>query len=186
MSAVVAYLIVAITIHIVHNVIYNGAYSREIGIIAMVLVLGMTDSVIESIIVVSGLTTMIISRPNYDAMEGSKGGPDEETTTLFILGITGLIIITGTDSLIILYLGLELIGLTFYILASRERKGVKSTEAGVKYFILGALSSGILLLGMSLAYATTGTTSLELVTGSAATMIKIGILFKLGATPFHM
>jgi len=174
MSAIVTYLIVAITILIVHNVIVNGANSRELGIVTLSLVLGMTDSAIVSIIVVSGLVTLIISKL------------DEETTTLILLGITGLIVLTGTSSLIIIYLGLELIGLTFYILASRERKGVKSTEAGIKYFILGALSSGILLLGISLAYATTGTTSLELVTGASATMIKIGLLFKLGAAPFHM
>jgi NADH-quinone oxidoreductase subunit N len=174
MSGIVAYLITAVTILIVHNVINKGEHSRELGIVTLVMVLGMTTSVIEQIIVVSGLITIIISRI------------DEETTTLFILGIIGLIVITGTKSLILLYIGLEIIGLTFYVLASRERKGIKSTEAGIKYFILGALSSGILLLGMSLAYATTGTTSLELVSGASATMIKIGLLFKLGATPFHM
>ncbi|MBS0186148.1 MAG: hypothetical protein JSS34_07410 [Proteobacteria bacterium] len=174
MSIVVAYLIAAITIQLVHNVILDGAHSRELSSIVLLMILGMTDSAIVSIIVISGLVVLIIS------------SIDEETTSLFLLGITGLIIITGTNSLIIIYLGLELIGLTFYILAARERKGVKSTEAGIKYFILGALSSGILLLGMSLAYATTGTTSLELVTGASATMIKIGLLFKVGATPFHM
>jgi len=83
-----------------------------------------------------------------------------------------------------------MVGLTFYILASRERKGVKSTEAGIKYFILGALSSGIILMGMTIGYATTGTTSIELLTGSsepiASTMIKVGLLFKMGAAPFHM
>lgn len=176
MSAVVAYLIVAITIQLVHNVIAKGAHSREMSLITLAMVLGMTESTVVAIIAISGIVTIAISRL------------DEETTTLFVLAITGLIIITGTESLLILYLGLELIGLIFYILASRERKGVKSTEAGIKYFILGALSSGILLLGMSLAYATTGTTSLELVanTGASATMIKIGLLFKIGATPFHM
>lgn len=179
MSSIVAYLIVAITIQIVHNVMAasgssKGEQSRALGLITLVMILGMTTSAIVAVIVVSGIITIAIAEI------------DEETTTLFELGIAGLIIITGTDSLILIYLGLELIGLTFYILASRERKGVKSTEAGIKYFILGALSSGIMLLGMSLSYATTGTTSLELVTGASATMIKIGILFKLGATPFHM
>lgn len=107
-----------------------------------------------------------------------------------IIGVTGLIALIGANTLIIIYLALELVGLTFYILASRERKGTKSTEAGIKYFILGALSSGILLLGMTLAYATTGTTSIELIAGTtdtlASTLIKLGLLFKVGATPFHM
>ena len=119
MSGIVAYLITAVTILVVHNVINKGEHSRELGIVTLVMVLGMTTSVIEQIIVVSGLVTIIISRI------------DEETTTLFILGIIGLIVITGTKSLILLYIGLEIIGLTFYVLASRERKGIKSTEAGL-------------------------------------------------------
>jgi NADH-quinone oxidoreductase subunit N len=174
MSGIVTYLIIAITIHVTHNAIFNGAYSRELGIVTLGAGLLLTDSTIVAIILVSALIVLIISKL------------DEETITLFLLGVTGLIILSGTDSLLILFLSIELVGLTFYILAARERKGVRSTEAGVKYFVLGALSSGILLLGMSLAYATTGTTSLEMVTGASATMIKIGLLFKLGAAPFHM
>ena len=138
----------------------------------------MTNNIMINIIVVSGVITLLVSKL------------EEETVSLMVLGVTGLIAITGTNTLIILYLALELVGLTFYILASRERKGAKSTEAGIKYFILGALSSGVLLLGMSLAYATTGTTSLEIITGATetlpSTLIKLGLLFKVGATPFHM
>lgn len=174
MSGIVVFLIVAITLHVTYNAIFNGAYSRELGIVTLGASLLLTDNTIVAIILVSALTTLIIS------------SLDEETVTLFLLGVTGLIVLSGTDSLLILFLSIELVGLTFYILAARERKGVRSTEAGVKYFVLGALSSGILLLGMSLAYATTGTTSLEMVTGASATMIKIGLLFKLGAAPFHM
>jgi NADH:ubiquinone oxidoreductase subunit 2 (subunit N) len=181
MSAIVCYLIVAITIHIVANILENGAHSRELGIVVLTMNIGMLSTTpatvsetIVGIITISGLIVLILSTL------------DEETTTLILSGITGLILITETNSLLILYLGLELIGLTFYILAARERKGIKSTEAGIKYFTLGALSSGILLLGITLNYATTGTTNIEIITGASATLIKIGLLFKLGAAPFHV
>ena len=102
------------------------------------------------------------------------------------LGIVGLIILTQAQSLMIIYLGMELIGLSFYVLAGRERKSMKSTEAGIKYFILGALSSGIFLLGITIVYAQTGSTDIELMGFTSQTLIIIGMLFKLGAAPFHM
>ncbi len=173
MNTIIAYLIAAITIQISSNVLMKN-FSRELGIISLILALGLTDNTICLIILISALATISLSNI------------DEETISLFILSIIGLLVIVDTNSLIVLYLGLELIGLSFYILAGRERKGVKSTEAGIKYFILGALSSGILLLGISLTYAVTGSTSIDMITGASSTMLKIGLLFKLGAAPFHM
>jgi NADH-quinone oxidoreductase subunit N len=102
------------------------------------------------------------------------------------MGIIGLIIVGTTTGLLTMYLGIEIVGLSFYILAGRERKGAKSTEAGMKYFVLGAISSGILLMGITKVYAETGTTDIELIGTVSKTMVEVGILFKVGAAPFHM
>ena len=97
-----------------------------------------------------------------------------------------------------LYLAIELLSLSFYVLASIKRHSQHSTEAGLKYFLLGALSSGLLLFGMALVYAFTGATSFVAISeflwySSDSTEILIGctfiiiaLLFKLAAAPFHM
>ena len=111
---------------------------------------------------------------------------DRETIILFNTGIIGLMVVGGATELIKLYIGIEIVSLSFYILAGRERKGMKSSEAGIKYFVLGALSSGILLMGITIVYAQTGGTDIELIETVSRTLIIIGILFKLGAAPFHV
>jgi len=104
-------------------------------------------------------------------------------------------IILSANDLIILYLGIELLSLTLYILATLNNKGELSTEAGLKYFIIGAVSSGILLLGCSLIYSTTGLTGYtELENYMIYTntkniggiLIVISMMVKLAAAPFHM
>jgi len=105
-----------------------------------------------------------------------------------------MIIISASD-LIILYLGVELLSLTLYILATLNNKGELSTEAGLKYFIIGAVSSGILLLGCALIYSNTGLTGyMELGNYSEYSALKkvggiliiISMMLKLAAAPFHM
>jgi len=107
-------------------------------------------------------------------------------------------LLVSSNELIVLYLSLELISLTSYVLAGLNVKSEKSTEAGFKYFILGSLNSGILLLGMAVIYAITAETNLtnigyyvtyasddKLALEVAAGMILFGFLFKLAAAPFH-
>jgi NADH-quinone oxidoreductase subunit N len=72
-----------------------------------------------------------------------------------------MMILISSNDLIMLYLGVELMSLSFYVLASINRDTQHSTEAGIKYFLLGALSSGLLLFGMALLYGYTGSTNLE-------------------------
>ena len=98
--------------------------------------------------------------------------------------------------LIIFYLGLELQSLSLYILASFKRNNEKSTEAGLKYFVLSALASGLLLYGCSLIYGFTGSTNFEIIsmnlsdanTGAVfgIVFIMVGLAFKVSAAPFHM
>lgn len=118
------------------------------------------------------------------------------------LSLLGVLTIVQSNDLITLYLAIELQSLAFYVLASFKVYSNFSTEAGLKYFILGAFSSGILLLGSSLIYGFTGTTNfsdLQLLFFNeeisdnifnglllGVVFVTIGILFKLGVAPFHM
>jgi len=175
MSIVVAYLIISTMVMMLEGVRIGGGYeTRELGIVGLMVALTMESGNIGQIILISGLLVLAI------------GKQDMETVLLSIMGIIGLIIVGTTTGLLTMYIGIEIVGLSFYVLAGRERKGLKSTEAGMKYFILGALSSGIMLMGITIVYAETGTTDLELIGSVSKTMIEIGLLFKMGAAPFHM
>jgi NADH-quinone oxidoreductase subunit N len=84
---------------------------------------------------------------------------DYEFTQLVVLSTLGMMFLVGSGDFIMLYLAVELLSLSFYVLASLKRHSQHSTEAGLKYFLLGALSSGLLLFGMAVVYAFTGETS---------------------------
>jgi NADH-quinone oxidoreductase subunit N len=102
----------------------------------------------------------------------------------------------SANDIILFYLGLELQSLSLYILASIDRDNLKSSESGIKYFVLSALSSGLLLYGCSLLYGFTGSTNFDLIadelgkenTGAVFAMvfILVGLAFKVSAVPFHM
>ncbi|MCA0425695.1 MAG: NADH-quinone oxidoreductase subunit N, partial [Proteobacteria bacterium] len=89
-----------------------------------------------------------------------------EYTILILLSTLGMMVMISANEMISLYLGLELQSLALYVVAAINRDNVKSSEAGLKYFVLGALSSGMLLYGMSLVYGFTGTTSFEAIAAS--------------------
>lgn len=121
-----------------------------------------------------------------------------ELPVLMLLATLGMMLMVSASSFIALYMGLELQSLALYVLASFNRDSLRSTEAGLKYFVLGALSSGMLLYGISLIYGFTGTTEFSAIaTVAGAGGIHIGLIFglvflvaglafKVGAVPFHM
>ena len=121
-----------------------------------------------------------------------------EYPILIALATVGMMVMVAAGDLMTLYLGLELQSLALYVVAAMNRDSVKSTEAGMKYFILGALSSGLLLYGASLAYGYAGTTRFsEIVVAATAGHVSMGLLFgltfvvtglafKVSAVPFHM
>ncbi|MGN6286045.1 MAG: NADH-quinone oxidoreductase subunit NuoN [Afipia sp.] len=119
-----------------------------------------------------------------------------EYAILVMLSTLGMMVLISATDLIMLYLGLELMSLALYVVAASHRDNAKSTEAGLKYFVLGALSSGMLLYGASLIYGFTGTVSFagiaaEAKTGSIGILFGIvfllaGLCFKVSAVPFHM
>ena len=119
-----------------------------------------------------------------------------EYPIIILLSVLGMFFMVSANDLILFYLGLELQSLSLYILASIDRDNLRSTESGIKYFVLSALSSGLLLYGCSLLYGFTGSTNFELIasqlnrenTGAifAMVFILVGLAFKISAVPFHM
>ena len=119
-----------------------------------------------------------------------------EYPIIILLSILGMFFMVSANDLILFYLGLELQSLSLYILASIDRDNLRSTESGIKYFVLSALSSGLLLYGCSLLYGFTGSTNFDLIadqltkenTGAVFAMvfILVGLAFKVSAVPFHM
>jgi len=121
-----------------------------------------------------------------------------EFPVLVIFSVLGMMLMASAADFITLYLGLELQSLALYVLAAFDRDNLRSTEAGLKYFVLGALSSGMMLYGISLIYGFAGTTNFALVGGviqSGGVSIGVifgivflisGLAFKVSAVPFHM
>jgi NADH-quinone oxidoreductase subunit N len=119
-----------------------------------------------------------------------------EYSILVLLSTLGMMVLISAGDLIALYLGLELMSLALYVVAASNRDNAKSTEAGLKYFVLGALSSGMLLYGASLIYGFTGTVSFAGIAAAAKTgsigivfglvFLLAGLCFKVSAVPFHM
>src|SRR5205814_8709504 len=101
-----------------------------------------------------------------------------EFAILLLLSTTGMLMLISAADLIALYLGLELMSLSLYVVAASNRDSVRSTEAGLKYFVLGGLSSGMLLYGCSLIYGYTGSVSFPAI-AQAAVQGGIGLLFGL-------
>src|SRR5262245_34224568 len=144
-----------------------------------------------------GSAAAIAMSPSYLAAEKQE---KFEYAILILLSTLGMMLLASAADLIALYLGLELMSLSLYVLAAIDRDSVRATEAGLKYFVLGALSSGMLLYGASLIYGFTGTVSFAGIAQSAAgagagagtglifgiVFLFAGFCFKVSAVPFHM
>jgi NADH-quinone oxidoreductase subunit N len=121
-----------------------------------------------------------------------------EFPVLILLSTLGMMLMISANDMLTLYLGLELQSLAIYVLAAINRDSLRSTEAGLKYFVLGALSSGMLLYGISLVYGYTGNTGFEAIAGALSgserqlglvfglVFVLAGLAFKISAVPFHM
>ncbi|MBM3506329.1 MAG: NADH-quinone oxidoreductase subunit NuoN [Alphaproteobacteria bacterium] len=147
------------------------------------------------LILVGSALTMILS---MDFLEKERVGRPE-FPVLVIFASLGMMVMVAANDLLSLYVGLELQSLSLYVLATFQRDSEKSTESGLKYFVLGALASGILLYGATLVYGFTGTTSFTGIAGALASseeqsvgilfglaFVTAGLAFKVAAVPFHM
>ena len=119
-----------------------------------------------------------------------------EYPIIILMSILGMFVMVSSNDLILFYLGLELQSLSLYILAAIDTENPKSNESGIKYFVLSALSSGLLLYGCSLLYGFTGSTNFDIINEQLKTentsaifamvFILVGLAFKISAVPFHM
>ena len=144
-------------------------------------------------ILVSAAAVLVISQ---DFM-ARRGLARFEYPILIALSVVGMMVMVSAGDLMALYMGLELQSLALYVVASLQRDDKKSTEAGLKYFVLGALSSGLLLYGASLVYGYAGTTLFSGILSTVNAGVPLGLLFglvfmlsglafKVSAAPFHM
>src|SRR3954447_4012829 len=145
------------------------------------------------LLALTGSATAILMSLDYFAARKQE---KFEYAILILLSTTGMLMLISAADLIALYLGLELMSLALYVVAAFERDSIRATEAGLKYFVLGALSSGMLLYGASLIYGFTGTVSFAGIAKAAGqgglgltfglVFLFAGFCFKVSAVPFHM
>ena len=119
-----------------------------------------------------------------------------EYPILILSSILGMLVMISSNDLMVFYIGLELQSLALYVLASFNRDQLKSSESGLKYFVLSALSSGLLLYGCSLIYGFSGSTNFDIISNTVNSnhygltfgivFILVGLSFKISAVPFHM
>ena len=151
-------------------------------------------SLYSKILIILGtiLTLLIGSKP-----QKIDGFNQPEYPVLILFSVLGMVLMTSSKNLISLYMALELQSLPLYVIAAINRDNLKSSEAGLKYFILGALSSGLLLFGMSLVYGAVGDTSFSLISEvssqNMSSILLVGLVFilsslafKISLVPFHM
>src|SRR6266545_997242 len=121
-----------------------------------------------------------------------------EYLALVLFATVGLMLLVGSEELLMIFIGLELLGLSLYVMTAFDKTDVRSAEAGLKYFLFGSMSSAFTLFGISLIYGMSGTTSLAAISEKLATvsvqallavgivMTLIGFAFKIAAAPFHL
>ena len=153
-------------------------------------------AVFAKILLIVGAALALILAIPFNMREGID---QFEFPILIVLAVLGMMMMVSANDLISLYIGIELQSLALYVVAAIRRDTLRSSEAGLKYFVLGALSSGILLYGMSLVYGFAGTTNFgalasQFTAGEGASIgavigivfVTAGLAFKVSAVPFHM
>ena len=156
------------------------------------VVIDYLSSFMKIVTLVAAFLVLIISSNYLKSLKISK----IEYPILILCSVLGMMVMISSNDLIVFYMGLELQSLALYVLASFNRDQIKSSEAGLKYFVLSALSSGLLLYGCSLIYGFTGSTNFNVIANElnsneyaltfGIVFILVGLSFKISAVPFHM
>ena len=146
----------------------------------------------KTLTIISGIFVMLTSSKYLKLTKIFK----IEYPILILSSILGMLVMISSNDLIVFYMGLELQSLSLYVLASFNRENILSSESGVKYFVLSALSSGLLLYGCSLIYGFSGSTNFNIISSNidnakygltfGIVFILVGLAFKISAVPFHM
>jgi NADH-quinone oxidoreductase subunit N len=184
------------TLALTSYLVWRGAPELSSGVTAfngMLLHDGISVVLKQFILLTSGLS--LFYARNYMRERSLLVG---ELYLLVLFATLGMMLLVSAGSLITVYLGLELLALSSYALVAMNRDSASSAEAAIKYFVLGALASGLLLYGMSMIYGATGSLDLAAITGKfgqvehpgwlafGLVFLVCGIAFKMGAAPFHM
>ena len=150
------------------------------------------SNLMKILTMISGIFVLIISSRYLKLLKIFQ----IEYPILMLCSILGMMVMISSNDLIVFYIGLELQSLALYVLASFNRDQIKSSEAGLKYFVLSALSSGLLLYGCSLIYGFLGSTNFITISENmnssqyglsfAIVFILVGLAFKISVVPFHM
>ena len=169
------------TLAVENTLLFNGS-----------VVIDYLASFMKFITIIAALMALIVSSNYLKTFKILK----IEYPILVICAVLGMMVMISSNDLIVFYIGLELQSLSLYVLSSFNRDEVKSSEAGLKYFVLSALSSGLLLYGCSLIYGFSGSTNFEIIANNldsdqyvltfGIVFILVGLAFKISAVPFHM
>ena len=193
----IAWLAVAalvVTFALVASPLHAHGPERQVALYGLFVVDGFGAFSKMLVLIGSALTLILAIRFNE-----REGIARPEYAVLVLLSTTGMMMMIAANDLISLYVSLELQSLALYVVAAFHRDDVRSTEAGLKYFVLGALASGMLLYGASMVYGFAGTTSFDTLAHNFAdggtvsiglvigiVLIAVGLAFKVSAVPFHM
>src|SRR5262245_20612967 len=207
-GVVVLSALVVLSISLVSKRAAACAFVAALGIviaIAAVLFLPRNETLFGGMLVISPLTSLFkiicLALAFFTILltqaEKAPRHPGEYLA-LVLLATVGLMLLVGSEELLMIFIGLELLGLSLYVMAAFDKSDVRSAEAGLKYFLFGSTSSAFTLFGISLIYGISGTTGLDAISQRLATtmvqpllavgivMTLVGFAFKIAAAPFHL
>ncbi len=186
------YNLTILSLFVLLALILNLSYIEEAFIFDQSYKIDNLSTFMKILTVISAIFVMLTSSKYLKLTKISK----IEYPVLILSSILGMMVMISSNDLIVFYMGLELQSLSLYVLASFNRDNLLSTESGLKYFVLSALSSGILLYGFSLIYGFSGSTNFNEISINISdfqygltfgiVFILVGLAFKISAVPFHM
>tara|TARA_Y100000590_G_scaffold327339_1_gene371633 strand:- start:310 stop:1725 length:1416 start_codon:yes stop_codon:yes gene_type:complete len=191
-SSTLVYNLSIITLIISLALVFNHPFEISVTLFNESYQIDYLSSFMKTLTLISGFLVLVISSSYLKLQKIFQ----IEYSILILSSILGMLIMISSSDLILFYIGLELQSLSLYVLASFNRDQVKSSEAGLKYFVLSALSSGLLLYGCSLIYGFSGSTNFVIISDNISSnqygltfgivFILVGLAFKISAVPFHM
>ena len=191
-SSILVYNLSTISLIVLLALIYNLSSISDTSLFNESYKIDKLSNFMKFLMISSGIFVMLTSSKYLQINKLNK----IEYPVLVLSSILGMMVMISSNDLIVFYMGLELQSLSLYVLASFNRENLLSTESGLKYFVLSALSSGLLLYGCSLIYGFSETTNFNIILDNSneiqyglifgVVFIIVGLAFKISAVPFHM
>lgn len=190
----ITYLLSQLTLVVAFFLTLNLFSNETFYIFSQTFIADPMSSVLKLVVYIATFVTFLYSKDYLKERNIFLG----EYFVLGLFGVLGMMIMISASSMLTLYLGLELLSLCLYAMVALQRDSSKASESAMKYFVLGAIASGMLLYGMSMIYGATGSLDLQVISQQLASVtnktvlafglvfIIVGVAFKLGAVPFHM